>query len=339
MKPLLLFLAFSLSALAQIGTPAGSNSSSASASTPASGAHTTTTGDALFVFWGESTPCSSVNTLNRPTDTGGDTFVPVYPSNGGPVLGVRVTNVGNGYLTTPSCTISNAGAATCSDIISGGQISSVTITSQGTPTTTVPTITLGAPAGGSPVQATAAFTAYGQNSGSTFCTSAWTSIVGTGTTNNVVSTDASTTFNGVNVAEVTLSPGTVDVTAGNSVASGASITSNSFTTTNANDIILCGSRVQNTSNTWTAGLIGGVSSAQVSGATPGGANNYQTIEFLTVSSIQTSITAAISSSPNAARTMICAALEGTGASGAVANPSAFGIAVNDLFPEFEPFLQ
>ena len=314
------------------GTPVGSSGSASGAGvTTQSGTQTTTAGDLLFVYASIETACANIiasangtgSGYSLPTDTGSDTFTPIIPANGAKLAGIRLTAAGSGYTGTPTCAISGGGgsSATCTATQSGGAVAGVTLTATGSGFTSAPTVTI---SGGGGSGGTAEITAYGQQSGTSgtqACGAAWYAKNIAGTSNNQVTANSggSVVYHAISVAEVSgpnastpLDAGTGNPAGAESSANATSITSSSFSTSSANTIVFCGSRVEFTNQTWTAGNIGATSGTLLTAAIPGGngsTNDFQAIEYQKFTSTQSGITAAISSGANAVRNMICAAFK------------------------------
>lgn len=296
-----------------IGTPVGSECVSQTAGACLTNTQTTTAGDAiLYTASAANSGCSGSMAPLLPTDTGSDTFNPVPISSGGVVLGaiVPVGGGGAGY-TGPTCAMSGPGpgGGTCAVSLSGGVVVGVTVTNGGNYTGAV-TFALGGTTG---TGASAFVSGYGQPSSTSFCQAAWLAANVAGTANNQITMPTAfsgLTFNAGSAVEVsglsTSAP--LDTASGARAASGGSITTGTFNTANANEIVVCPTRVEALTNTWTYGNIGGVASAVVSGSTGASPNNFQTVEYKTFTSTQSGITGAISSTPSGERTMICVAL-------------------------------
>lgn len=84
----------------------------------------------------------------------------------------------------------------------------------------------------------------------------------------------------------------IDTSAGSTSVTGSSVTSNSFTTAAANEVIVACGSYNNVGSTWVAGLIGGVSATLPANGNTGGSGSTG-CEYLITSTSQTGITAAI----------------------------------------------
>ena len=297
-----------------IGTPVGSVCANAGTGACLTNTQTTTAGDTILYVASAATACSNFasTVFLAPTDTGGDTFLPVVLTSGSIVLGVTVTSGGTGYV-TPTCSFSGTGTGggTCVANLTGTSVASVSVTNGGSYTGPVTVTITGAPGTG----VATAITGYGQPSSTSFCQAEWYAKNVAATANNQITmpTEMTTiTFNSGSAAEIsnlsTSAPRDAPSSVGARAASGASITTGAFSTTNANEIVICPTRVENLTNTWTYGNIGGVASSVVTGSTGAGSNNFQTMEYKIFTSIQSGITGAVSSTPNGERTMLCVAL-------------------------------
>lgn len=287
----------------------GGNSSGASSSV--SNAATTTTGNLLFVFFGEQRNCNNgmtgSNALgNTPTDTAGDTFTPIIPAHTTAyAAGINLDSAGSGYAGVISCTISGGGAttnATCAATESGGAIATLDLQTAGAGYTSPATVTITGSQGGS--GATAHITAYGIGNSSTECTMAWYAKNITGATNNQVTIthDNAVQYHWVTVEEwsglSTIAPYDTEADA---VTSGTSITSSAFSTAQAHETAICGTRVEALTQTWAPGT----GYTNPANADPGGTNDFITSEYQPFTTAQSGATASISSGSSADREIIC----------------------------------
>ena len=301
-----------------IGTPTGASTGAAGTGTTiTSGTFNTATGDTALAYFSAQSACTnftSSSNLPLPTTASGSfTWHPVPTAGGGDVIGV-VLDSGGTYATAPSCVISGGGGsgATCSVSFTFPSVTAISITLTGSGYTSIPSISF---TGGTPtVNATAHVISMGQPSGAgspTACGAAWYAASVAATTSNTVTVGSiSALFRGVSVADVSgLATSPADTGASATGSSLTSITSNAFTTANASEIMLCGTRVEAVSQTWCSPSsncpFGSVNASIVSGATPTGSNSFQTIGYAIFSGIQTGQTAKMASNGSQIRNLIC----------------------------------
>lgn len=229
------------------------NSAVTSIATPS---QTTTATDLLYAFTVVDIPCSTgaSNGSWAVTDTGGDTFTPIVPNGTGIILTIGITQVGTGYSTTPSMTISGCSAngtygATCSgsapNLTCSGYNTTVAATGCGP---SLPTVSF---SGGSPtVPEAAVVTAVGVAGG--HCTAAFYCSSLAGTSNNIVTfTHPSATFSALTIEEFS-GVSTIDAEAdGESTSSVSSVTTGSYSTTVNAEAAVFGSALVNTGCSWT----------------------------------------------------------------------------------------
>ncbi len=291
------------------GTPTAQNNASGAATGIYTVTKTTTAGNLVVLAASSNAFCSGnvgSSGVQLPTHSPGtDTITPVWFPNA-TVAGIQVTSGGSGYgITVPTCTINNGGTATCTANLSGGAVAGVTITNEGACTSAC-TISFGGPGTG----AAASIVAYGQpaSGGSDYCSYMWYMQNVAGTASDVFTPPLiiySNQYSALSVAEVsgasTSAP--FDVSAG-AAAAGTPITTGSFTTTNANEIVFCISRVENLTNSWTAGTNYTVLSA----AEPASPNNYQSMQYrILTTGAGLSQTASFDAGNSGVMNMICSA--------------------------------
>ena len=270
---------------------------------------TTTAGDLVVLGASSSATCSgqlSSSGFQLPTHTPGtDAITPVWFPNA-EVVGIQVTAGGTLYASVPTCSISNCGAASCTANISGGAVVSADIVTSLGACTAPAAVSFGGPGSG----ATAIISAYGQPAagGTDYCSMMWQIKNNSGVTSDVFTPPADiygAQFSGLSVAEVsgasTTAPFDVGIGAN---ASATPITTGSFTTTNANEIVFCFSRVENLSNTWTAGT----NYTRLAASEPGSGNNFQSMEYrILTTGAGLSQTASYDAGSSGVMNMICAA--------------------------------
>jgi hypothetical protein len=254
------------------GTPTGNDGNNVSSLSTA--AATTTATDTIT--YGASlgmvcAPTGASTLTDFPTDTGGDSFTPIFP--GGPAypIGVHIASGGSSYTGATGCSISGspAGASTCSVTLgsggTAGQVVGVQIGVNSTPFTGAGTVSITDSGGGS--GANVVVSGYGTQNANT-CQAIWYAKNIAATTNNQVSLPlgGSTAF----VSAVQMEIQGADTSAPlDQVVSGSgtgSVTTGSFGSGLAHEFVACFGNVYQLSQTWTAGS--GFTLALGTGGTP-----------------------------------------------------------------------
>jgi hypothetical protein len=290
-----------------------SSGDSSSATNISTNTATSASGDLIFAFGGGQQSCASFGGANaaiqEPACTAGScSFTPIIPTIGATSIGAHLDTVGSGYTQNPDCAITGGNNdGLCATTETGGSVDSFSLSGVGTGFTpaspAVITITPHGGTGGS--GATAHVTAYGIGNSSTQCTSAWyaKNITG-GASNQVKMTWAPTTgYIGITAIELSGASASAPFQVGASAkTSAASITSDSFASGSAGSTVVCGSRVEALSQTWTPGTGYTLPSAATTPQT------FMAAEYQ-VNLNPSGTTPAISSGNSVDRELICAAFK------------------------------
>lgn len=289
-----------------------SGSAQGSGGTSTSGSLTTSSGNSVFVYWSMQTVCSGftggASLSSYPTYTGA-TFKPVVPASGGGIIGVKITNAGSGFTTDPTANITYTGGGSGAGITlaqSGGLLTTAQVNAIGTGINAPVTLSV---TGGGGTGATIEVSAYGI--GSTLaCTVMWQASNVSGGTGTVSFTHPAGAYHGIAaIAASGLSTSnSFDTGASGTIGSSASVNSSSFSTASAAEMLICGTRVEALSQTFTgtgtacSGAVGGVCTVPAASVSSDG---FQGMFYGIYSGTQSGVVATGGSGTSQVRSILC----------------------------------